>query len=60
MRWKALQFLGKLNNSGKENYGFKNTKCIPCVDEVVDFENDMAKMIKNIPFRIAKFTFKQN
>ena len=55
MRWKALQFLGKLNNSGKENYGFKTTKCIPWVDEIVDFENDMAKMIKNIPF-----TFKQN
>ena len=37
MRWKTLQFLGKLDNSEKENYGFKTRKCPPCVDELVDF-----------------------
>ena len=27
MRWKALEYLGKLNNSTKESYGFKSRKC---------------------------------
>ena len=57
MRRKALQFLGKLDNSGKENYGFKTRKCPPCGDELVDFENDMMKMIKNIEFRNINCTF---
>ena len=57
MRWKALQFLGKLGNSGKENYGFKTRKCPPCLDKLVNFENDMIKMIKNIEFRKIKCTF---
>ena len=57
MRWKTLQFLGKLNNSGKENYGFKTKKCSPCVDELVYFENNMIKMVKKIEFRKIKCTF---
>ena len=28
-------------------YIWKTRKCPPCVDELVDFENDMMKMIKN-------------
>ena len=58
MRWKALQFLGKLDNSGMENYGFKTRKCPSCVEELVDFENDIMKIIKNIEFRKIKCTFK--
>ena len=46
MRWKALQLLGKLDNLGKENYGFKTRKSPLCVDELVDFENDMIKKRK--------------
>ena len=57
MRQKALQFLGKQDNSGKENHGFKTRKCPPCVDELVDFKNDMMKMMKNIEFRNIKCTF---
>ena len=57
MRWKALQFLRKLDNSGKENFGFKTRKCPPCVDELVDFENNMMKMMKNTEFRKIKCTF---
>ena len=57
MRWKSLQSLGKLDHSRKENYGFKTRKCPPCVDELVNFENDMMKMIKNIEFRKIKCTF---
>ena len=57
MRWKALQFLRKLDNSGRKNFGFKTRKCPPCVDELVDFKNNMMKMIKNIEFRKLKCTF---
>ena len=57
MKWKALQFLGKLDNSGKENYGLKTRKCPLCVDELVVFKNDMMKMIKDIDFRNIKCTF---
>ena len=46
MRWKALQLLRKLDNPGKENYGFKTRKFPLCVDELVDFENDMIKKRK--------------
>ena len=27
MRWKALEFLGKLDNQVRDNYGFKSSKC---------------------------------
>ena len=57
MKWKALQFLGKLDNSGKENYGLKTRKYPLCVDELVVFKNDMMKMIKDIDFRNIKCTF---
>ena len=33
MRWKALQFLGKLDNTVQENYGFKTRKSPPHVLE---------------------------
>ena len=51
MRWKALQFLSKLDNIVQENYGFKTRKCPPlpppppCVEELIDFENDMMHMV---------------
>ena len=44
MRWKELQFQGKLDNEPLKNYGFKTRKCLPCVEEVIDFENDMMYM----------------
>ena len=59
MRRKALQFCGKLDNLRKENYGFKTKKCPPCPDELVDLENDIVKMIKNIEFRKVKCTFQK-
>jgi hypothetical protein len=51
MRWKTLQFLGKLNNTGKETYGFRSHKCPPSIDELAEFEKDMMIMIKNVEFR---------
>ena len=57
MRWKALQFPRKLDNTGQENYEFKTRKCLPCVEELIDFENDMMYMVKNIEFRNVKNEF---
>ena len=51
IRWKTLQFLGKIGNTVQENYGFKTRKCPPYVEELIDFENDMMYMVKNIESR---------
>ena len=51
MRWKALQFQGKLPPSDKVTYGFRSRKCPPVVKELSNFENDMMKLIENIEFR---------
>ena len=50
-RVKALAFLDKLKGSDKENFGFKTVKCPSSVKELVPFENDMMKMIKNLEFK---------
>ena len=41
MRWKALEFLGKLDKQVKDNYGFKSTKCPPSGNELSSFESDL-------------------
>ena len=51
MRWKALQFLGKLESSGKQTFGFKSTKWPPAIDELEPFELDLQRMISNIEFK---------
>ena len=38
VRWKALQFLGKLELSGKQTFGFKSTKCPPVTSNLGLFE----------------------
>ena len=51
MRWKCLEFLGKLSsNVSKESYGFKSLKCPPAVEQMTDFELDLMNMIKNLEF----------
>lgn len=35
MRWKAVQFLGKLEISIKGTYGFKSRKCTQKIDELI-------------------------
>ena len=57
MRWKALEYLGKLNNSTKESYGFKSRKCSPTVKEMTNFEEDLRLMIKNLEYRNIKNEF---
>ena len=46
MRWKALKYLGKLNNSIKESHEFKSIKCSPTVKEMTNFEEDLILIIK--------------
>ena len=40
MRWKCLEFLGKLNSNNVESYSFKLVKCPLAIQEMADFEND--------------------
>ena len=51
IRWKALEFLGNLESTEKETYGFKSRNCSPIVEEVANFEHDVMMMIKNIQFK---------
>ena len=56
-RWKALQFLGKLESTNKETFCFWSRKCPPAVEELTNFENDLMLMLKNIQFRHINSTF---
>ena len=61
MKWKALDFLGKLDNQVKDIYGFKSSKCPPSVNELSSFESDLLMMIHNVEFQPVKKTdFCQN
>ena len=57
MRWKALEHLGKLNNSTKESYDFKSRTCPPTVKGMTNFEEDLRLMRKNLEYRDAKNEF---
>ena len=46
MRWEALQFLRKLNNTVQENYEFKNRKCFPCAAKT-KLSSDLKRMKGN-------------
>ena len=62
MRWKALQFLGKLETNDKKTFGFKSSRCLAAVDELGPFESDLQQMISSIEFRSIrnKFLTKMN
>ena len=51
MRQKALKFLGKLDSSEKETFGFKLSKRPPFVDKLAGFESDLLMMIHNIELK---------
>ena len=57
MRWKALDFLGKLDNQVKNTYGFKSSKCPLSVNELSSFESDLLMMIHNVEFQPVKNRF---
>ena len=48
MRRKALKYLGKLDNSTKESFGYKSRKCPLTVKEMTNFEEDLRLLIKNL------------
>ena len=53
MRWKVLEFLGKLdsNSNKNETFSFKSLKCPPAIEEMAQFENDVLLLIKNLEFK---------
>ena len=60
MRWKTLEFLGKLDSTRKETHGFNSCKCPPVVDELSDFERELMLLVNNIEFRNTKNNFRKN
>ena len=57
MRWKALEYLGKLYNSTKESYVFKSRKCIPTVKEMTNFEEDLRLVIRSLEYKNVNSEF---
>ena len=57
MRWKALEFLGKLESAEKETFGFKSNKCPAPVEQLTAFETDIILMINNIEFKPVRCEF---
>ena len=56
MRWKALFFENESENTFK--YGFKTRKCPPQHKDLMEFEDDLQKMISNVQFRRVKNDYK--
>ena len=56
---KALQFLGKLDSSEKQTFGFRSRNCPPAVEELANFEDDLMLMTKNVEFRNINNTFQE-
>ena len=58
MRWKCLEFFGKVKSKNVESYGFKLVKCPPPrTKEMTDFDNDLQQMIKSVEFRQINNSF---
>ena len=57
MKWKSLEFLGKLGSNEKETFGFKQHNCPPSVNELAEFESDLLTMVHNIEFRPVRNNF---
>ena len=56
MKWKTLEFLGKLNSKSNTD---QSIRCPPAVEELSNFENDLLLMIKNIEFRKINNSFQE-
>ena len=59
MRWKVLEFLGKLdsNSNKNETYSLESLKCPPAVEEMAQPENDLLLLIKNLEFKKVRNDF---
>ena len=52
MRWKAhLTDRNYIGNANRLFHIFKNRKCLPQHKELIDFENDLLELVKNVTFR---------
>ena len=60
MRWKCLEFLGKLSSKlSQGNYGCKSLKYPPSVEQMADFELDLMNMIRNLESRKVNTVFQE-
>ena len=57
MRWKALFFMSRNESLQMENYGLPTAKCPGQVKEMVQFENELLLLAKNIEFKSLSSTF---
>ena len=60
MKWKVLEFYGKLNDNNKENFGLKSIKCPPAVSELLDFESKLTLIVNNKEFSNTNNDFQNN
>ena len=51
MRWKAFQFLGKIESQARNNHEFKSSKCPPSTNELSNFESDLLMIIHDVKFK---------
>ena len=57
MRWKVLEFQGKLDDDKKNTCSFKSLKYPHVVNEMKNFKNELLLMVKNIEFKNVKNEF---
>ena len=55
LRWKAYHFLN--DTAEKETYGFKSRNSPPQINDLIPFEEGMAKLAQNIKFKDTKCSF---
>ena len=65
MRWKAIHFNNNnsIDNNKEENtewYGLKSPCSPRQAEELIPFENDLMKLIRNIKFRKLETLFRKN
>ena len=56
MRWKTLFFENESQSSFR--YGFKTSKCPPQHKDLMEFKDNLQKIISNMQFRRVKMIFK--
>ena len=64
MRWKAIFFCSKDDTEDQEhnvneNYGLKSSNCPAQVKELVQFENDLFQLAKEVKFRRTRNEFQK-
>ncbi len=60
MRWKATFFLSRSEEDEPiniENYGLKSEKCPPVVKELLQFEQELLQIAKDVKFRKMRSNF---